>query len=37
MVYLSISYDHRVVDGAVAEQFMGKIKKTLENWDEAVL
>ncbi len=37
MVYLSISYDHRVIDGAVAEQFMGKIKKILENWDEAVL
>jgi 2-oxoglutarate dehydrogenase E2 component (dihydrolipoamide succinyltransferase) len=37
MVYLSISYDHRVVDGAVAEQFMGKIKKILENWDEPVL
>jgi pyruvate dehydrogenase E2 component (dihydrolipoamide acetyltransferase) len=37
MVFLSISYDHRVVDGAVAEQFMGKIKKILENWDEAVL
>ena len=37
MVYLSVSYDHRVIDGAVAEQFMGKIKKILENWDEAVL
>jgi 2-oxoglutarate dehydrogenase E2 component (dihydrolipoamide succinyltransferase) len=37
MVYLSISYDHRVVDGAVAEGFMGKIKKVLENWDEVVL
>ncbi len=37
MVYLSISYDHRVIDGAVAERFMGKIKKILENWDEAVL
>jgi 2-oxoglutarate dehydrogenase E2 component (dihydrolipoamide succinyltransferase) len=36
MVYLSLSYDHRVVDGAVAEQFLGKIKKNLENWDEAV-
>jgi len=36
MVYLSISYDHRVIDGAVAERFMGKIKKILENWDEAV-
>jgi 2-oxoglutarate dehydrogenase E2 component (dihydrolipoamide succinyltransferase) len=37
MVYLSVSYDHRVVDGAVAERFMGKIKNVLENWDEAVL
>ncbi len=37
MAYLSISYDHRVIDGAVAERFMGKIKKILENWDEAVL
>jgi len=37
MVYLSISYDHRVIDGAVAERFMAKVKKILENWDEAVL
>ena len=37
MVYLSLSYDHRVIDGAVAEQFLGKIKKILENWDEPVL
>ena len=37
MVYLSISFDHRVIDGEVAERFMGKIKKILENWDEAVL
>jgi 2-oxoglutarate dehydrogenase E2 component (dihydrolipoamide succinyltransferase) len=37
MVYLSLSYDHRVIDGAVAEQFLGKIKKNLENWEEPVL
>ncbi len=37
MVYLSVSYDHRVIDGAVAERFMGKIKNILENWEEAVL
>jgi 2-oxoglutarate dehydrogenase E2 component (dihydrolipoamide succinyltransferase) len=37
MVYLSLSYDHRIIDGAVAEQFMGKVKKILENWSEAVL
>jgi 2-oxoglutarate dehydrogenase E2 component (dihydrolipoamide succinyltransferase) len=37
MVYLTLSYDHRVVDGAVAHQFMGKVKQTLENWTESIL
>ena len=37
MVYLPLSYDHRVVDGAVAHQFMGKVKHTLENWTESIL
>jgi len=37
MVYLTLSYDHRVVDGAVAHQFMGNIKHTLENWTESIL
>ena len=37
MVYLTLSYDHRVVDGAVAHQFMGKVKHTLENWTENIL
>ncbi|HZP01628.1 MAG TPA: dihydrolipoyllysine-residue succinyltransferase [Terriglobia bacterium] len=37
MVYLSLSYDHRVVDGAVAEQFLGEVKRYLENWEESVL
>jgi pyruvate dehydrogenase E2 component (dihydrolipoamide acetyltransferase) len=37
MVYLTLSYDHRVVDGAIAHQFMGHIKQTLENWTEPVL
>jgi pyruvate dehydrogenase E2 component (dihydrolipoamide acetyltransferase) len=37
MVYLTLSYDHRAVDGAVAHQFMGHIKKTLENWTESIL
>jgi 2-oxoglutarate dehydrogenase E2 component (dihydrolipoamide succinyltransferase) len=36
MVYLSVSYDHRVIDGAIAEGFMSRIKKSLENWDEPV-
>jgi len=37
MVYLTLSYDHRVVDGAAAHQFMGRIKHTLENWSESIL
>jgi 2-oxoglutarate dehydrogenase E2 component (dihydrolipoamide succinyltransferase) len=37
MVYLTLSYDHRVVDGAVAHQFVGKVKAVLEGWTEEVL
>ncbi len=37
MVYLTLSYDHRVVDGAVAHQFVGKVKGYLEGWSEDIL
>jgi pyruvate/2-oxoglutarate dehydrogenase complex dihydrolipoamide acyltransferase (E2) component len=37
MVYLTLSYDHRVVDGAVAHQFLCRIKQRLETWDERIL
>jgi pyruvate dehydrogenase E2 component (dihydrolipoamide acetyltransferase) len=37
MVYLTLSYDHRVVDGATAHKFMGHVKNTLENWTESIL
>jgi pyruvate dehydrogenase E2 component (dihydrolipoamide acetyltransferase) len=37
MVYLTLSYDHRVVDGAVAHQFMSKVKAFLESWSEEIL
>ncbi|HVB33010.1 MAG TPA: dihydrolipoamide acetyltransferase family protein [Patescibacteria group bacterium] len=37
MVYLTLSYDHRVVDGVTAHQFLQKIKSSLENWTEPVL
>ncbi len=32
MVYLSLSFDHRVIDGAVADQFMAKLKERLQSW-----
>ncbi|GAC1703130.1 MAG: dihydrolipoamide acetyltransferase family protein [Candidatus Acidiferrum sp.] len=37
MCYVTLSYDHRVVDGAIAHQFMHKVKETLENWSEPLL
>jgi pyruvate dehydrogenase E2 component (dihydrolipoamide acetyltransferase) len=33
MAYLTLGYDHRIIDGAVADQFMSGLKRTLENWD----
>ena len=35
--YLSLSFDHRIVDGADADKFMSFVKKTLETFPEAVL
>jgi len=37
MVHLSIGYDHRVIDGAVADQFMAEVKSFLQNWNEELL
>jgi 2-oxoglutarate dehydrogenase E2 component (dihydrolipoamide succinyltransferase) len=33
--YLTIGYDHRVIDGAIADEFMQVVKKMIENWDPA--
>ncbi len=33
MGYLTLGYDHRLVDGAVADQFMADLKRSLENYD----
>jgi len=37
MVYVSMSYDHRVVDGAVADQYLARLKNFLENFDPSLL
>ena len=36
LVHLTLGYDHRIIDGAVADQFTALVKKTLENWGEEV-
>jgi len=36
VVHLTLGYDHRIIDGAIADQFMAVLKKTLENWSEEV-
>jgi pyruvate dehydrogenase E2 component (dihydrolipoamide acetyltransferase) len=36
VVHLTLGYDHRLIDGAVADQFMAQVKKTLENWTEEI-
>lgn len=33
MMYLSLSYDHRVVDGALGGRFLKRIADYLENWN----
>jgi 2-oxoglutarate dehydrogenase E2 component (dihydrolipoamide succinyltransferase) len=33
MGYLSIGYDHRIIDGAVADEFMSHVKRSLESRD----
>ena len=35
--YLSLSFDHRIVDGADADRFMASVKKSLETFPETVL
>lgn len=34
-VFLSMSWDHRVIDGAMASQFLSKIREHLQTWDFA--
>ena len=33
--YMTIGYDHRVIDGAIADEFMQVVKKMIEGWDSA--
>lgn len=33
MIYLTLTFDHRVLDGAAADWFMVEVKRTLEGWE----
>ena len=33
MAYLSMGYDHRLIDGAVADDFLSRVKHAIESWD----
>ena len=37
MIMLALSFDHRIIDGAIADQFMADIQKQLENWQGRTL
>jgi pyruvate/2-oxoglutarate dehydrogenase complex dihydrolipoamide acyltransferase (E2) component len=32
MAYVVLSFDHRVIDGADADQFMARVKQVLQEW-----
>jgi pyruvate dehydrogenase E2 component (dihydrolipoamide acetyltransferase) len=36
VVHLTLGYDHRLIDGAIADQFMALVKKSLESWSEEI-
>jgi pyruvate dehydrogenase E2 component (dihydrolipoamide acetyltransferase) len=35
--HLSLSFDHRLIDGALADQFMTKVKEVLQGWSEEAI
>jgi len=37
VAYLALTFDHRLIDGALADQYTGKVKSILENWSAEVL
>jgi 2-oxoglutarate dehydrogenase E2 component (dihydrolipoamide succinyltransferase) len=37
VAYLALTFDHRLIDGALADQFCSRMKQVLENWTDSVL
>jgi pyruvate dehydrogenase E2 component (dihydrolipoamide acetyltransferase) len=36
IAYLALTFDHRLIDGALADQFTAKVKSVLEGWAEEI-
>jgi 2-oxoglutarate dehydrogenase E2 component (dihydrolipoamide succinyltransferase) len=32
MAYLTLTFDHRIIDGAIGDYFLGKVVEVLQNW-----
>ena len=37
MVYMALSFDHRIIDGATADKFMSRVKATLQEFPESAM
>ena len=37
IAFIALTFDHRLIDGALADQFVQKIKEVLENWTDSIL
>lgn len=37
IAYLTLSFDHRLIDGAIADQFLTHLRGVIENWEESIL
>lgn len=37
MAYLALTFDHRLIDGALADQFCQRVKSVIEGWSEEIL
>jgi 2-oxoisovalerate dehydrogenase E2 component (dihydrolipoyl transacylase) len=33
MAYFSLTFDHRIIDGAIADRFLARVKETVEGWE----
>lgn len=37
VAHLALTFDHRLIDGALADQFVQKVKEVLESWTDSIL